>query len=179
MEVIQKAPELVQPVSLRRPSFPKKLFDDEGKFVDPAREATLLVPERTVASSLATFEIAQATATARTQKERTRIFHSFVEYLFSLFASLQKRLGRNRRSRARMTAMGYQTLEQLRYLSLLCDATSARTPEEVLEAESAFGEAYYEIMQLSSNLEKMAQREEPHHVRRYAGHMGKVLRAAD
>jgi hypothetical protein len=90
-----------------------------------------------------------------------------------------KRRLKGRRARAKLTREGQEALEQLRYLAALCDATSCRTPEEILEAEAAFGEAYYEIMSLSANLQKMSEREQSHHLRRYSRHMSKLLSVAD
>ena len=78
-----------------------------------------------------------------------------------------------------MTLKGEEALAQLRYLAMLCDATECRTPEEVLLAEGAFGEAYHEILNLSSNLMKMSEQEQSHHVNHYKKHFSSVLRSTD
>lgn len=175
MEMIQGQPKLLErEPEQRKPSFPHHLFE-EAKFVDPHREAQLLLPEQAITSALATFEIAQAT-TGR-KRSQSSIFSSIYQYLAGWFATMHLKMGGRRRAKARLTRQGELALEQLRYLSQLCDATAQRSPEEVLVAESAFGEAYYEIMNLSANLQKMAQSEEDHHVRRYSKHMSRVLQA--
>jgi len=181
-----------EPSSVRRPTFPKGLYDERrdeisgkksfssSKFIDPATEIqrTLIVPEQTISSPIISLEIARATTPKKGMKSES-LFATIYEYFFAAIEQLKRKFGRNRRARARLTRLGTQTLDQLRYLSLLCDATACRTPEEALEAESAFGEAYFEIMTLSSNLEKMSEREGERHLRNYANHISKVLRAAD
>lgn len=177
MEMIQRQPELLQKEpSARRPAFPKRLFEG-GKFVDPEKEAQLLLPEQ--AETRSQVLDAVHVQPLSMQKGRESVFSSLYDYIAGWLAQMKKRFAGNRRARARLTRAGERALEQLRYLSALCDATSCRGNEEVLAAESAFGEAYYEIMTLSANLEKMSQAEEEHHVRRYCRHMAKVMQAAD
>ena len=177
MEMIQRQPELLQKEpSARRPAFPKRLFEG-GKFIDPEKEAQLLLPEQVAASS----QVLDAVHVQpfSMQKGKESVLASLYDYLVGWLAHMKKRFAKNRRARARLTRAGERALEQLRYLSALCEATSCRGNEEVLLAESAFGEAYYEIMTLSANLEKMSQAEEGHHVRRYCRQMAKVIQAAD
>ena len=151
--------------------------------MDPAAEMRLLVPEKTVVASLSSqlvFEqLAEGQKFAANKKATAKtgaLFYSVYEYLLALFDRVKKRL-KGRRARQALTRKGAETLEQLRYLALLCDATECRTPEEALAAESAFGEAYYEIKTLSSNLGKMREEEQAHHVERYSRHMAKLLSA--
>ncbi|VVC00750.1 Uncharacterised protein [uncultured archaeon] len=163
------------PKSVRRPKFHHDLYDSskESKFVDPQKEAQLLIPEQTVASAQLALEI--MAPEYATKKKEGSVFSSVYEYLMSLFQQVKKKLRGSRRRKAKLTKKGEETLEQLKYLAQLCDATSCRSPEEILEAEGAFGEAYFEIMQLSSNLEKMSQSEQEHHMHRYGKHMSRLL----
>lgn len=180
METVQRQPsQLEQPSPVRRPSFPKSLMEDH-RFVDPFREAqrTLLVSEQTTISPIISLEISQATAKAGAMRSES-FFSTVYSYLSMAIAHLKKKFGRSRRARARLTRLGSDALSQLQYLSLLCEATSCGTPDEALAAQSAFGEAYYEIMTLSANLEKMTEREGEHHLRNYARQMTKILHAAD
>ena len=169
-----------EPSSVRRPHFPDSLYDKSDKFVNPEAETQrmLIVPEQTISSPIISLEIARATAPKGGLKSDT-VFSAIYGYLMSAIAHLKRKFGKSRRARARLTRLGSDALEQLRYLSLLCDACDTRTPEEVLLAEGAFGEAYYEIMTLSANLEKMTEKEGEHHLRNYARQMSKVLNAAD
>ncbi|VVC01197.1 Uncharacterised protein [uncultured archaeon] len=172
------------PVPARRlPRFKRDLLEKES-FVDPAAEAKLLVPEKTVVASLSSQLVLEGQLPAqqmelsiRKERKGEAFFYSVYEYLLSLFDRVKKRL-RGRKAQKRLTAKGEQALEQLRYLALLCDATECRTPEEILAAESAFGEAYYEIKTLSSNLETMREEEQAHHVERYSRHFSRLLSAA-
>ncbi|MEM4633866.1 MAG: hypothetical protein QW275_01805 [Candidatus Anstonellaceae archaeon] len=175
METFKEQPGLLErePIQ-RKPQFPRKLFEE--KFVDPKKEAQLLLPEQEIASAFSTAEIAVSSHAPKHERKET-VFSNLYYYLLSLLSLLKRSLKRRRRARARLTPKGEMALEQLKYLALLCDATSHRSPEEVLMAESAFGEAYYEIMSLSSNLCKMSQKEEEHHIRRYCRHMSRILRA--
>ena len=180
MEIVQGQPrQLREPSPVRRPSFPKSLLE-ERKFIDPELEVQrkLIVSEQTTSSPAISLEMAQSPRMRRAEK-RESLFTSMYEYLFAVISQLQRKFGKSRRARARLTKLGSATLEQLRYLSLLCDASEYRTPEEVLAAESAFGEAYYEVMTLSGNLEKMTEKESEHHLRNYMRQMSKVLNAAD
>ena len=108
---------------------------------------------------------------------RADVFKSAYALLSSWFATIKSRFGRRGRARARLTKEGQRALDQLRYLSLVCDAMDHRSPEEILSAEAAFGEAYYEILNLSANLEKMAEKEGEHHVQRYSRHMASLLQS--
>jgi hypothetical protein len=169
-----------EPSSVKKPRFPKDLLDRES-FVDPHVEASILAPQQSVASAQIVLE-AEALSKEMNGKKQPRessFFVSLHSYLASFLAWVQKRFRGSRRARARLTKQGEVALEQLKYLSALCDATTHRTPEEVLAAESAFGEAYYEIMNLSANLEKMAEKEASHHLHRYSRHMASVLAAVD
>jgi len=173
-------PELErEPQSVKKPRFPRTPLEREDAYIDPLREAKLLLPEQTVASSTIMLENALATVRRQPSAQKAGVFTSLYDYLLSLFTSVKRRLGGSSRRKARLTARGEEALEQLRYLSLLCDATDCRTPEEVLLAESAFGEAYHEIMSLSSNLEKMAEKEADHHLHHYRKHFSSVLRSTD
>ena len=180
METVLRQPsQLEQPSPVRRPKFPKSLMEDR-KFVDPFQEAqrTLLVSEQTTISPIISLEISQATAQKRAMKSES-FFSTIYAYLSMAIAHLKRKFGKNRRARARLTKLGGEVLTQLQYLSLLCEATSCGTPDEALAAQSAFGEAYYEIMTLSANLEKMTEREGEHHLRNYSRQMTKILNAAD
>ncbi len=169
-----------EPSEIKKPRFPKDLFDKESKFINPKAEASILLPQQSVASAQIVLEAeASARQSNGRKQKREMVFSSIYEYLSVFFTWVNRKFARNRRARARLTARGQEALDQLRYLSMLCDATTLRSPEEVLAAESAFGEAYYEIMNLSSNLEKMAEQEANHHLQRYGKHMAAVLSAAD
>ena len=106
-------------------------------------------------------------------------FAALYEQVLAWISQVKRKFAKNARARARLTRQGERTLEQLRYLAQLCDATECRTPEEVLAAESAFGEAYFEIMRLSTELERMSKGEDGHHIKRYERHMASLLRALD
>jgi hypothetical protein len=188
MEMIEQAPAQVratpiqlerEPASVKKPRFPRTPLEREDAFIDPLREARLLMPEQTVASSTIMLEAALASARSQSSAQKQGVFASLYDYLLSLFASVKKRLRGHLRYKLRMTARGEEALDQLRYLALLCDATECRTPEEVLLAESAFGEAYHEIMGLSANLEKMEEKEQDHHVHHYKKRFSSVLRSTD
>jgi hypothetical protein len=168
-----------EPEKSKRPRFPRAMLEREDAFVDPLREAQLLLPEQTIASSTVLFETALHSAGAQATSRQQGAFVSLYDYLLSLFHSVRKRLRGSARYKARLTARGGEALEQLRYLSLLCDATECRTPDEVLLAEGAFGEAYHEILNLSANLEKMAEKEKEHHLHHYKRHFSSVLRSTD
>jgi len=174
----------------RRPRFKKDLLEKEDVFIDPVKEAALLSPENTIVGSMhqqialemqvsrdgQKFAIDDQKAVKRMQAHE--LVSSFYEYLVAIFERVKKNLKGNRRVRAKVTARGKEALEQLRYLALLCDASDWRSSEEILSAEAAFGEAYFEIMSLSANLEKMSETEQAHHVEKYARHMSKVLQSA-
>lgn len=168
-----------EPQSVKKPRFPRTPLEKEDAFIDPLREAKLLVPEQTVASSTIMLEAALETVRSQSSMQKQGAFASLYDYLLSLFASVKKRLRGSSRYKARLTERGEEALDQLRYLALLCDATECRTPEEVLLAESAFGEAYHEIMSLSSNLERMSEKEQGHHVHHYKKRFSSVLRSTD
>jgi len=179
MAMQQQLEEQREPSAIRKPKFPRTPLEREDAYIDPLREAKLLIPEQTVASATILFEAAADTMRAQRPARSAGAFNSIYEYLLSLFTAAKRRLGGNARCKARLTMQGEEALLQLRYLSMLCDATECRTPEEVLSAEGAFGEAYHEILTLSSNLEKMAEKEQEHHVRHYARHFSSVLRSTD
>ncbi|MCX8175464.1 MAG: hypothetical protein N3E51_04640 [Candidatus Micrarchaeota archaeon] len=165
---------------VRRQRFPKGLLEEEGKFIDPQREALLLMPEKEAASAAIMLEAASEQRQAEASGQRSGLAGALYERIAAVLAWLSRLLDRSkRRAKVRLTKRGQQALEQLRYLSALCDATSCRTPEETIAAEAAFGEAYYEIMNLSASLERMRKSEEHHHIRRYARHMGRILGAAE
>lgn len=172
--------EFSEPSSVKKPRFPKDLLDKESAFVDPKVEASILLPQQSVASAQIVLE-AEALSRQINGKRQSResFFVSIYAYLASFLNWMQRKFKGSRRARARLTRQGESALEQLKYLSALCDATSHRSPEEVLAAEAAFGEAYYEIMSLSANLEKMAEKEASHHLHRYSKHMASVLSAVD
>ncbi|MCX6772997.1 MAG: hypothetical protein NTV88_04475 [Candidatus Micrarchaeota archaeon] len=170
----------------RRPRFSATLLEREtSKFIDPAAEAAIVLPQREVASAPIAIELeklasAQQEVRAAVQKQNalSSSIYVLLDFLATIFAKVKKRL-KGKRARQKITKDGQQALDQLRYLAALCDATSCRTPEEILEAESAFGEAYYEIMNLSANLERMSEKEQSHHLRRYSKHMSRLLSVAD
>lgn len=178
----QAVQQIQEPELIRRPRFKKDLLEKET-FVDPAKEMALLVPEKTVIASFpaqlaleAQFAEEHRLAAAKKKGKADAFFYSVYEALLAMFEKVKKRL-RGRKARQALTRKGEEALEQLRYLAMLCDATECRTPDEVLAAESAFGEAYYEIKTLSCNLEKMREEEQAHHVERYSKHMAKLLSA--
>jgi hypothetical protein len=176
MEVSHQFEQIPVPSPQRKPSFPRKLLERD-KFIDPTAEASVILPQQEASySPILTDAKLGLGADYAAERKREGIFSSTLQYLLSIFESMKARLKSRRGKRARLTRKGEETLEQLRYLSLLCDATSCRTNEEVLEAEGAFGEAYYEIMQLSGELARMSQAEQRHHLHRYSKHMGKLLR---
>src|SRR3989344_5855571 len=168
----------ISPSPIRRPRFPKQMLLEKEKFVDPSSEAAIILPQQHVASAPIVLELEKQQAGLRgvTQKRNAVASSIYVllDFFAAFFAKLKRRL-KGRKARAKLTREGQSALEQLRYLAALCDATSCRTPEEILEAEAAFGEAYYEIMNLSANLQKMSEREQSHHFRRYSRHMGRLL----
>lgn len=179
MQEIIREPKLASRQSIaRRPKFAPKLLDDE-RFIDPAREAQLLLPQQQVSQQLI-MEAQAAKASKFSAKVRQQsLLYAIYEQVASWLSSLKLKFRGNRRARQRLTREGERALEQLRYLSLLCDATEARTPDEVLSSESAFGTAYYEIMSLSANLLRMSQKEQAHHIKHYQRHMSAILRATD
>ncbi|MCX6772130.1 MAG: hypothetical protein NTX79_08860 [Candidatus Micrarchaeota archaeon] len=168
-----------EPSAVRKPKFPRTPLDREDAFIDPLREAKLLLPEQTVASTNVMFESAIAAMRAQPSARRENIFTSIYEYLLAIFTTARKRLRGSARQKARLTAQGEEALAQLRYLAMLCDATDCRTPDEVLAAEGAFGEAYHEILSLSSNLLKMSEKEQEHHLNHYKRHFSSFLRSTD
>jgi len=190
MEMFQRQHGLdAKPKLERKPSFPKELLHGQGRkedgvFIDPAAEAAIILPQASVASAQIVLE-AQAAFLAmegRRAQERAgarQYFSSLYEYVLSWLSQVKRKFSKNARVRARMTKQGERALEELRYLSLLCDATESRSHNEVLAAESAFGEAYYEILRLSGELAKMAEAEQDHHLRRYERHMASIVRASE
>jgi len=189
---LQQEPAI--PVSVRRPRFPgearagrkgakKKagfshLLETEGKFIDPMKEATLIMPEQTVVStSLAVESLFSQKYTESTVVSEKSIVASAYEYLLAIFNLFKRKFRGATRKKMRLTRRGEQALEQLSYLSALCDATSCRTPDEIIAAEGAFGAAYYEIMKLSNELERMAVSEQHHHVHKYKSHISSLLQA--
>ncbi len=168
-----------EPEAVHKPRFPRTPLEREDAFIDPLREAMLLLPEQTVASTNIMFDIALATVRTQPSARRANVFTSIYEYLLAIFTSAKKRIRGNARQKARLTLQGEEALAQLRYLAMLCDATECRTPDEVLAAESAFGEAYHEILNLSSNLMKMSVQEQAHHLNHYKKHFSSVLRSTD
>ena len=172
---------LIPPEGMARKPFARgrlsrKLLDD-SRFIDPIREAELLLPQQQAASQLLIESRVTANMAAKSQKQS--FLSALYDQLTAWLSFVKKKFRGSRRQRARLTSEGERALSQLRYLSLLCDASEARTPDEVLAAESAFGEAYYEIMGLSSNLIRMSQKEQDHHLKRYQRHMSAILRATD
>lgn len=167
------------PVAVRKPRFPRSPLEKESsKFIDPRQEAAILLPQQAQMTMPVQLALESQMATEKTIAEKkSNAAYAIYELLLSWFNAIKKRLSARERRRVRVTRQGEEALTQLRYLALLCDATEARTPEEVLAAEGAFGEAYYEILNLSSNLERMAQKEEEHHVRRYRRHMSAILQS--
>ncbi|MFA5930410.1 MAG: hypothetical protein WC861_06015 [Candidatus Micrarchaeia archaeon] len=168
-----------EPEAVHKPKFPRTPLDREDAYIDPLREAQLLLPEQSVASANVMFDTALATVRTQSSMQGQGTFASIYDYLLSLFISVKKRLRGSARQKARLTARGEEALSQLRYLSLLCDATECRTPEEILAAEGAFGEAYHEILNLSANLERMAEKEQEHHLHHYKRHFSSILRSTD
>ena len=186
------------PPSVRRPRFPGEsliekpegaqrrgrgnfsgLLESGSKFVDPSREASLVLPEQFSSSPISIESQLAPKYSEATVAVRKSMLASAFEYLLSLLQVFRKGLRKSRGRRARLTRKGEEALSQLQYLSALCDATTCRTPDEVIAAESAFGEAYYEIMKLSSELERMSQAEQHHHVGRYTQHISKFLSSAE
>ena len=168
-----------EPSAVHKPKFPRTPLEREDAYIDPLREAKLLLPELTVASTNIMFDTALATVRTQSSAAKIGTFASIYDYLLTLFTSVKKRLHGSARQKARLTARGEEALAQLRYLSMLCDATECRTPEEILAAEGAFGEAYHEILNLSSNLMKMSEQEQAHHLNHYKKHFSSVLRSTD
>ena len=168
-----------EPAEIRRPKFPRTPLEREDAYIDPLREAKLLLPEQTVASTTVMFDTALATVRTQSSVQKQGTFASIYDYLLSMFISVKKRLRGSARQKALLTARGEEALAQLRYLSLLCDASECRTPEEILVAEGAFGEAYHEILNLSANLMKMSEQEQAHHLHHYKKHFSHVLRSTD
>jgi hypothetical protein len=168
-----------EPLQVRKPRFPRRPLEREDAFIDPLREAQLLLPEQTVASTNVMFDIVLATTRTQPSARRESLFTSIYEYLLAWFASAKKRIRGSARQKARLTARGEEALAQLRYLALLCDASECRTPDEMLVAEGAFGEAYHEILNLSSNLVMMSEQEQEHHLHHYRKHFSSVLRSTD
>ena len=168
-----------EPEALRKPKFPRAPLEREDAFIDPLREAQLLLPEQTVASTSIMLDAALAAVRTQAVAKKQGVFISIYEYLLAMFTTAKKRLAGSARQRARLTMQGEEALAQLRYLALLCDASECRTPDEVLLAEGAFGEAYHEILNLSSNLSKMSEKEQPHHLNHYRKHFSSVLRSTD
>jgi len=168
-----------EPEQVRKPKFPRAPLEREDAFIDPLREAQLLLPEQTVASTNIMFDTALSTIRTQSSARRENVFTSIYEYLLAVFTSAKKRIRGNARQRARLTLRGEEALSQLHYLAMLCDAMECRTPEEVLLAEGAFGEAYHEILNLSSNLMKMSEQEQAHHLHHYKKHFSSVLRSTD
>ncbi|MFA6328906.1 MAG: hypothetical protein WCY41_05660 [Candidatus Micrarchaeia archaeon] len=177
--VQQQLEEQREPEAIRKPKFPRAPLEREDAFIDPLREAKLLLPEQTVASTNIMFDTALAAMRTQSKTQKQGAFTSIYEYLLSLFTSAKRRLRGNARQKARLTARGEEALSQLKYLAMLCDASECRTPEEVLVAEGAFGEAYHEILNLSSNLSKMSEQEQSHHLEHYRKHFSSVLRSTD
>ena len=168
-----------EPKEIRKPHFPRAPLEREDAYIDPLREAKLLLPEQTVSSTSALFDAALSTMARQPKTQKAGAFTSIYEYLLSLFATVRRSLRGSARQKARLTMQGEEALSQLRYLALLCDASECRTPEEVLAAEGAFGEAYQEILSLSSNLVKMSESEQGHHLHHYRKHFSSVLRSTD
>jgi len=168
-----------EPAAVHKPKFPRTPLEREDAYIDPLREAQLLVPEQTVASTNIMFDTALAAVRAQPQSRKGGVFASIYEYLLAMFTSAKRRIRGNARQKARLTAQGDAALQQLRYLAMLCDATECRTPDEILAAEGAFGEAYHEILCLSSNLSRMSEQEQAHHVGHYRKHFSSVLRSTD
>ncbi|MCX6772101.1 MAG: hypothetical protein NTX79_08715 [Candidatus Micrarchaeota archaeon] len=168
-----------EPSEVRKPKFPRTPLEREDAFIDPLREARLLLPEQAEASANVMFDTVMATARTQPSARREGVFTSIYEYLLAMFASAKKRIRGSARQKARLTARGEEALAQLRYLAMLCDATECRTPDEVLAAEGAFGEAYHEILNLSSNLMKMSEKEQEHHLSHYKRHFSSFLRSTD
>ncbi len=162
----------------RRLKLSPKLLEDE-RFIDPAREAELLLPQLQVSQQLLIEAQAEKAGQAADKVRRQSLLSTIYDQVASWLAWVKLKFRGNRRARQRLTREGKRALEQLRYLSLLCDATEARTPDEVLSSESAFGTAYYEIMNLSANLLRMSQQEQEHHIRHYQRHLSAILRATD
>ena len=168
-----------EPEQARKPKFPRAPLEREDAFIDPLREAQLLLPEQTVASTNIMFDTALLAVRTQSPARRENVFTSIYEYLLAVFNSAKKRIRGNARQKARLTLRGEEALAQLHYLAMLCDAMECRTPEEVLLAEGAFGEAYHEILNLSSNLMKMSEQEQAHHLHHYKKHFSSVLRSTD
>lgn len=178
-EMIVREPKLASRQSpARRPRFAPKLLDDE-RFIDPAREAELLLPQQQVSQQLIIEAQAASDSRFAAKVRRQSLLSTIYEQVAAWLSWVKAKFKGSRRARQRLTREGERALEQLRYLSLLCDASEARTPDEVLASESAFGTAYYEIMGLSANLLRMSQKEQEHHLKRYQRHMSEMLRATD
>ena len=180
MKIVQIPPELLRKPPAARPKFNTELMGD-GRFIDPKKEAALVLPEQALEAAQIRLEALVEAQAAQQARKKAGAFSSFYSFLLSWIAWLRKGLrgllkGRNTH---RLTRKGTEALEQLRYLSLLCDATSHREPEEFLFAESVFGEAYHDILALSAQLEGTSAKEDERHVRRYSVSMRKVLQAGD
>jgi hypothetical protein len=172
-----------EPKALKKPKFPHSLYDekaqDSSKFIDPSAEAAILLPERTLLSTPVQVALEQmpSLTSATEKRKQANLALSLYEYLMSWFMAIKKSLAKKKGRRAKLTPRGQKALDELRHLSLVCDATEIRSNEEILSAESAFGEAYFEILTLSSNLERMGQKEEEHHTHRYSRHMSHLLKS--
>jgi len=177
----------------RNAKFSGALLEREGakeNFINPVQEAELILPEHNVNLAPIAIEargsvFAQEAAVslpgmARKKARKTEgLFTSVYEYLLFIFNNFKRMLYGSTRRRVKLTKKGEEALEQLRYLSLLCDATEYRTPDQILAIEAVFGEAYYEIMTLSGNLQRMSVSEQEHHVRNYSKQMEKLLKSTD
>ncbi|MCX8197189.1 MAG: hypothetical protein N3G80_02645 [Candidatus Micrarchaeota archaeon] len=166
--------QLMQPEPIeKRPQFPAvkrkefgKLLDE--RFIDPKVEAAILPQE----IGHAPIVVVQQQAAAA----KKPLIQYLYEYISLIISTVKRRLSRRRQ---RLTRRGAEALEQLKYLADLCEATSVREAEEVMAIESAFGQAYYEIMRLSEELAKMSQEEQEHHLRRYQQQFLRFVRSLE
>jgi hypothetical protein len=169
--------------------FSRGLLERESQFVDPHKEAQLIVPEYAVEKGVTSqisietqlsAEMALeagpklATGALLSKRRRANIVRRVIERVMAIVELLKRRV-HGARAKRRLTQKGEMATDQLRFLAQLCDASECRTPEETIAAEGAFGEAYYEIMSLSSNLAKMSEPEAERHLEHYARQMARVL----
>ncbi|MCX8195117.1 MAG: hypothetical protein N3G22_03375 [Candidatus Micrarchaeota archaeon] len=178
MEIAQKIPAQIQAPPARRQRFSPKLLEDE-RFIDPAKEAAVILPKQEMLSTISVELQSPALQVEKRQLAQPSLFAILYEQILSWLNWLRAKFKGSKKERARLTRAGKRALEQLRYLALLCEATEIRTPDEALAADSAFGEAYYEIMRLSANLTSMKEQEREHHHEQYCRYMRRLLRASE
>ena len=64
---------------VHKPKFPRTPLEREDTYIDPLREAQLLLPEQTVASTNIMFDTALATVRMQSPSRRENVFTSIYE----------------------------------------------------------------------------------------------------